>query len=140
MEITMKIPKLKKSTLIILLLLAVFAVVALLTTPLLNNKTNKPSLDLFDTEDEEENGKSDDSVYTDPSTILLFDNPSVPDKNYSAAELAKLDGEIERAEKKLSNESFTAKAPAAVVEGERAKLQKYIENRAGVAAALAKLS
>jgi valyl-tRNA synthetase len=55
------------------------------------------------------------------------------------AELQKLDGEIERAEKKLSNESFVAKAPAAVVDAERAKLEKYRENRQGVAAALAKL-
>lgn len=85
----MKLPKIKKSTMIILLLLAVFAVVALLTTPLLNNKTNKSSLDLFDTEDEEEQ-KNDGTVYTDPSMILLFDNSSVLDKNYSAAELAKL--------------------------------------------------
>ena len=55
------------------------------------------------------------------------------------AELARLDGEIERVERKLANEGFVAKAPAAVVEGERAKLAKYQENRAGVAAALAKL-
>jgi valyl-tRNA synthetase len=35
--------------------------------------------------------------------------------------------EIERAEKKLSNEQFVAKAPAAVVEEERRKLQEYRE-------------
>ncbi|MBE6608209.1 MAG: valine--tRNA ligase [Ruminococcaceae bacterium] len=47
-------------------------------------------------------------------------------------ELARLEGEkkntlfeIERLEKKLSNEGFVAKAPAQVVEGERAKLTKY---------------
>jgi valyl-tRNA synthetase len=34
-------------------------------------------------------------------------------------------GEIERLEKKLSNEGFVAKAPAQVVEGEKAKLAKY---------------
>ena len=56
------------------------------------------------------------------------------------AELEKLDGEIDRAERKLANESFVAKAPAAVVDAERAKLEKYRENRAGVAAALAKLN
>ena len=47
-------------------------------------------------------------------------------------ELARLEGEkkntlgeIERLEKKLSNEGFVAKAPAQVVEGEKAKLAKY---------------
>ncbi|MBP3333615.1 MAG: valine--tRNA ligase [Clostridia bacterium] len=47
-------------------------------------------------------------------------------------ELARLEGErkntigeIERLEKKLSNAGFVAKAPAQVVEGERAKLTKY---------------
>ena len=40
---------------------------------------------------------------------------------------------------KLANEGFVAKAPAAVVEGERAKLAKYQENLEGVKAALEKL-
>ena len=56
-----------------------------------------------------------------------------------SAELAKTDGEIERIEKKLSNEGFVAKAPAAVVEGERAKLAKYRETREAILASLAKL-
>ena len=42
-------------------------------------------------------------------------------------------------EKKLSNQGFVSKAPAAVVEGEKAKMEKYRENLAGVVAALAKL-
>ena len=54
-------------------------------------------------------------------------------------EKAKLESEAERIEKKLSNESFVAKAPAAVVEGERVKLAKIKENLAGVLDALAKL-
>ncbi len=54
-------------------------------------------------------------------------------------EQKKLLGEIERLEKKLGNEGFIAKAPAAVVEGEKAKLAKYKENLEGVVAALAKL-
>src|SRR5215208_3669146 len=41
-----------------------------------------------------------------------------------AADLSK---EIERAEQKLSNEQFVAKAPAAVVEEERRKLEEYRE-------------
>ena len=41
------------------------------------------------------------------------------------AEEEKTRGEIKRLEGKLSNEGFVSKAPAAVVEGERAKLEKY---------------
>lgn len=39
----------------------------------------------------------------------------------------KLEGEIDRVDKKLSNERFTAKAPADVVEAEKAKGEKYKE-------------
>jgi valyl-tRNA synthetase len=42
-----------------------------------------------------------------------------------AAQREQLEGEIARAEKKLANEQFVAKAPAAVVDGERAKLERY---------------
>jgi valyl-tRNA synthetase len=48
-------------------------------------------------------------------------------------------GEIDRLEKKLSNEGFTAKAPAAVVEGEKAKLQKYRDTLSAIESAIAKL-
>ena len=54
-------------------------------------------------------------------------------------ELAKNEGEIKRLEGKLSNEGFVAKAPAAVVEGERAKLEKYKEVRKGLLEAIEKL-
>ncbi len=57
-----------------------------------------------------------------------------------AGEMKKNDGEIERLEKKLSNEGFVAKAPAAVIDAERAKLTKYLEVREQLNAALAKLS
>ena len=55
------------------------------------------------------------------------------------AELEKNAGEIKRVEAKLANEGFTAKAPAAVIEGERQKLAKYREVRRGLEEALAKL-
>ncbi|QLY78387.1 valine--tRNA ligase [Clostridium intestinale] len=42
-------------------------------------------------------------------------------------EKVKLEGEIDRVDKKLSNERFTAKAPADVVEAEKAKGEKYKE-------------
>ena len=54
-------------------------------------------------------------------------------------ELKKTEGEIARLEGKLSNEGFVAKAPAAVVEGEKEKLAKYKEKLEGIKAAIAKL-
>ena len=42
-------------------------------------------------------------------------------------EQKKLEGEVTRVEKKLSNQGFVSKAPAAVVEEERAKGDKYRE-------------
>ena len=44
-----------------------------------------------------------------------------------AAEIKKLQGEIERIEKKLSNPGFVAKAPEAVINGEKEKMQKYAD-------------
>ncbi len=54
-------------------------------------------------------------------------------------ELKTVENEIKRAEGKLNNEGFTSRAPASVVEAERAKLEKYKEKREGVIAAIAKL-
>ena len=87
---------------------------------------------------------ADDAVQivTDSATILLPLSDIVDTEKEIArleAEQKKLLGEIERLTKKLSNEGFVAKAPAAVVEGERAKLSKYQENLEGVTAALAKM-
>lgn len=42
-------------------------------------------------------------------------------------EVKKLNGEIERIDKKLSNQGFISKAPEKVVEGEKAKREKYKE-------------
>ena len=87
---------------------------------------------------------SDESVQiiTDSATIYLPLSDVIDTEKERArleAEQKKLIGEIERIEKKLSNEGFVAKAPAAVVEGEKVKLAKYKENLDGVVAALAKL-
>ena len=54
-------------------------------------------------------------------------------------ELTNVEAEIKRAEGKLSNESFVSRAPAAVVDGERAKLEKYKEKKESIIAAIAKL-
>ena len=88
-------------------------------------------------------GDNSVQIVTDAATVYLPLADLVDMEKEKArleAELARLDGEIERVERKLSNESFVSKAPAAVVDGERAKLEKYIETRAGVAAALAKIN
>ncbi len=87
---------------------------------------------------------ADDAVQiiTDSATVFLPLSDIIDtDKEIARleGEEKKLVGEIERLEKKLSNEGFVAKAPAAVVEGEKAKLSKYRENLEGVRTALAKL-
>ena len=87
---------------------------------------------------------ADDAVQiiTDSATVFLPLSDIIDTEKERArleGEEKKLVGEIERLEKKLSNEGFVAKAPAAVVEGEKAKLAKYRENLDGVKEALAKL-
>ncbi|HDR7780214.1 TPA: valine--tRNA ligase [Bacillus wiedmannii] len=54
-------------------------------------------------------------------------------------EFEKFDKEVERVQKKLSNQGFVAKAPAAVIDGERAKEQDYLEKREAVRQRLADL-
>jgi valyl-tRNA synthetase len=54
-------------------------------------------------------------------------------------ELQSLHGEVERIEKKLGNEGFVAKAPAKVIEEEKAKLADYADKRDKVIARLAEL-
>ena len=75
------------------------------------------------------------SLFIPLSDVIDFEK----ERTRLMGEVKKNDGEIERLEKKLSNEGFVAKAPAAVIEGERAKLAKYLETREALAAALAKL-
>ena len=87
---------------------------------------------------------ADDAVQivTDSAVIFLPLSDIIDTEKERARltnELAKLNESAERIEKKLANEGFVAKAPAAVVEGERAKLAKLNENIEGVRAALAKL-
>ena len=81
-------------------------------------------------------------IITDSATIFLPLSDIIDTEKEIArleGEQKKLVGEIDRLEKKLSNEGFVAKAPAAVVEGEKAKLVKYKENLEGVVSALAKM-
>ncbi|WP_211326570.1 valine--tRNA ligase [Paenibacillus flagellatus] len=54
-------------------------------------------------------------------------------------EVQSLNAEVERVEKKLANEGFVAKAPAKVIEEEKAKMRDYAEKREKVLARLAEL-
>jgi valyl-tRNA synthetase len=76
------------------------------------------------------NGASEDAVATVPvpgGAVEILASPEVDpgaSQRRIEAEQAKLRSEIERAEKKLSNEGFVAKAPPAVVAAERDKLER----------------
>ena len=82
------------------------------------------------------------SIVTDAATVYIPMADMIDlDKERArlTAELKKTEGEIARLAGKLSNEGFLAKAPAAVVEGEKAKLEKYKATLDALSAALAKL-
>jgi valyl-tRNA synthetase len=61
------------------------------------------------------------------------------EKERLGKELARIEGEIAKAEKKLATESFVARAPAAVVEQEKARLADFGSLREKLAAQLKKL-
>ena len=54
-------------------------------------------------------------------------------------ELEKAENEIKRAEGKLSNQGFVAKAPKALIDGEKAKLQRFTELRDKILASIEEL-
>jgi valyl-tRNA synthetase len=70
--------------------------------------------------------------------LRLHADPAMLRERYGR-ELATLDLEVERLEKKLANEKFVANAKPDVVAGERAKLDGYRRRREAVAAATAAL-
>ena len=81
-------------------------------------------------------------VITDSATIHIPLGDLVDfeaERKRLADELAKTEAEITRAEGKLANRGFVDHAPAAVVDAERAKLEKYREKRESVLAAIEKL-
>ncbi|MBO5788632.1 MAG: class I tRNA ligase family protein [Clostridia bacterium] len=82
------------------------------------------------------------SIVTDSATIYIPMADMVDlekEKARLTAELAKIHAEIARAESKLSNEGFVAKAPAAVVEAEREKLAKLKATASALEARLASM-
>ena len=78
---------------------------------------------------------ADAVIYIPLSDMIDF----AAEKKRLEAELANVEKEIARAEGKLANESFVARAPQNVVDAEKAKLAKNIEKKAGVEAALAQV-
>ncbi len=82
------------------------------------------------------------SIVTDSATIYIPMGDLVDfekEKIRLGGELAKILGEIDRLDKKLSNQGFVAKAPAQVVEAEKAKLEKYKAQKEQLETALEKL-
>ena len=70
---------------------------------------------------------------------IMVDKKKYPDRKVLEKEAEKLQQEVDRVEKKLSNEKFVAKAPAAVVEAERAKGADYQAQREAVLERIATL-
>ena len=91
--------------------------------------------DKYESDDAVTVATSAGSMFIPLSEVIDFEK----EKARLSAEMQKNDGEIERIEKKLSNEGFVAKAPKQVVDAERAKLEKYRETKEALKAALAKL-
>ena len=82
------------------------------------------------------------SIVTDAATVYIPLADMIDFEKERArlkTELAKTEEDILRTEKKLANESFVAKAPAAVVDAERGKLEKFRVTRESLLAELAKL-
>ncbi len=92
-------------------------------------------VDSYDSDDAVSIATDSGNLYIPLADVVDFEK----ERARLTAEYEKNEGEISRIEKKLSNEGFVAKAPAAVVEGEKAKLNKYLETREALRDALAKL-
>ena len=89
-------------------------------------------------------GIADDAVSTViPDAVIYMPFAELVDVEKEIARLEKeakrLEGEIKRAKGKLSNEKFISKAPAAKVEAEKEKLEKYTSMAAQVAERLSQL-
>ncbi len=90
----------------------------------------------------EVNADNSVQIITDSATVYLPLTDIIDtdkERKRLTAELEKFKAEAERLEKKLANESFVAKAPAAVVDNERTKLARAKESIEAAELALKKL-
>ncbi len=92
--------------------------------------------DSYDTDDAVMIATDAGNLYIPLADVIDFEK----EKARLESEMKKNDGEIERIEKKLANPGFVSKAPEAVINGERAKLAKYIEVRESLILALKKIT
>ena len=91
---------------------------------------------------DEYSGENAVQIITHASTVYIPMAEMIDTEKEKARlneELKKVEGEIERLVKKLSNEEFVKKAPEKVVEGEKAKLEKYENTKKGILDAISAL-
>lgn len=92
-------------------------------------------VDSYESDDAVAIATSAGNLYIPLSDVIDFEK----ERARLNAEYEKNENEIKRVSGKLENEGFTSKAPANVVEMERAKLKKYLETRDSLKEAIAKL-
>jgi valyl-tRNA synthetase len=79
------------------------------------------------------------AIAGDAKLMLKVEIDVASERERLAKEVARLEGEIRKAEAKLSNSSFVERAPPVVVDQERQRLERFSSNLREVQAQLEKL-